>query len=282
MKAVGTRTAAAAALMLALPGHLACAEVEFPSGIQDFEAMLVGDPIETIGWEVVNTPPESDFTIVAADDYDGMQQPRGISTRWLRIVDNDDGAVQNRFYSPPILASAVQSYQWTYYVNLETAPPGDGAVKPKFTIQHLDGASFANAFGVEFTSTGANLIVLGIGGTPATKPLYPLSSPTGLNDWVKITFRVNFQFNTVSASANDGSFVSLPISLPGTADPKTFRLCFRGEGAGNKMTLLLDDASVVVGTGVPTVSQWGMLAMLLVVLSLGSIGLFRATGKVAA
>lgn len=281
MKAVSLRAVAAAAVVLNLPTLTVWAEVEFPSGIQDFEAMAVDDSIETIGWEIVNNPPESDFSILAADDFDGMSQPRGSSTRWVRISDNDGGAVQNRFYSPAIFAPAVESYQWTYHVNLETVPPGDGAVKPKFTIQHIDGVAFANAWGVEFTSSGANLIVLGIGGMAAATPLFPLASPTGLNEWVKITLRVNFGANTVSASANDGPFVSLPINLPVTADPKIFRLCYRGEGAGNTMTMLLDDPSVVVATGVPTVSQWGVLAMLLAVLSLGSIALLRNRGTVA-
>jgi hypothetical protein len=198
--------------------------------------------------------------------------PRDGSFRWLRATDND-GTNSNRFYSPTVLATAdFDQYEWTLYVNLETTPPVAPAVRPKFTIQHLNGASFGNAWGIEFTNTQANLIVINpVGGPTASTMLYSLADPTGVGDWVKLKIIADFRSDRVAASFNDGTSVSLPMSLVGTADQRTFRLCYRGEGAGNVMTLLLDDPSVLVIPPIPAVSTWGMVVLGLLVLSAGTV-----------
>jgi len=238
---------AAAFLIVAGFASTARADVEHPFGTQTFESMDVGDDINTlVPWFSVNTPPESPFTVVAADDVLGTPTTRDGSTRWLRVTDQDAGNVQNRFYSGAVISPAVANYTWVFYVNLEMTPPGGTDTKPKLVIQH-NNSPFANAWGIEFTSTGANLIVLGIGGAPASTPLYPLASPTGVGDWVKLLLYVDFDNNMVSASANGGPSVSLPINLAATADKKVHRFCFRGEGTGNASKLLVDDVSVVVG-----------------------------------
>lgn len=240
------------------------AEVAYPSGTQDFESMAVGDSVDSLGWIIVNgSAPPTNFQIRAADDVLGVTGPRDGSTRWLRAVDTDGGPVQNRFYSPTIQTPQVLSYVWTYYVNLEATPPGGADTKPKIVVQHLNGA-FANAWGIEFTDTGANLIVTGIGGPAASTPLYPLAAPTGVGDWVKIQLAVDFDSNQVLASANGGPLASLPISL--TGDKTTFRFCYRGEGPGNVATMLIDDVSLRVQEPVPATTGWGMavLASLLV------------------
>ena len=277
MHASSIRAGTVAGVFVALGVGAAQAEIDYPQGFQDFEAMAVDDSVMSIGWEVVNTSsPTSLFTIEAADDVLGSQTPRGTSTRWLRITDTDSSNVQNRFYSPAVIGDTT-TYKWTYYVNLETTPPGGADTKPKFTIQHFDNGTslFGNAWGVEFTSMGANLIVLGIGGTAASMPLYSLASPTGIGDWVKISLRVDFASGIVSAQANDGTPVSLPINLSVNAERGTFRLCYRGEGNGNAMTMLLDDPSVWVAPGVPTVSEWGAVALGLLVLTAGTVMLIQ-------
>ncbi len=264
-----------------LGGFAAKGEVGFPAGDQNFEAMAVGADLTALGdWVFVNTStPSSLYTVVAADDVLGSPTTRGGSTRWLRVTDQDAADVQNRFYSTVVIAPEVHSYTWTYFVNLETTPPAAGT-KPKFSIQHNNNpGGFANAWGVEFTSTGANLIVFGIGGTAASTPLYPMTSPTGVGDWVKIELTVDFDTNKVSASVNDQSPVSLPINLVGTADKKTLRFCFRGEGTGNSGTLLLDDLSVYFVPPVPAVGEWGMVVMSLLVLSAGAVVLMRFRGQ---
>ena len=116
------------------------ADVQFPVGVQDFEAMPLGAGIDTlVPWFNVNTslPPEL-FTVVASNDVLGNVTPRGASTRWLRVTDSDAGNVQNRFYSGNVVAPDTRDYIWTFFVNLESTPPSGSATKPKLTIQHLD------------------------------------------------------------------------------------------------------------------------------------------------
>ncbi len=251
------------------------AEVEFPSGIQDYESMTLGASVATItDWVFVNAS-GANFTVVAANDVLTNVIPRGSSMQWLRITDVDDvEPLDNRFYSPNVVADPYTTYRWTYYANLENTPPSTGS-KPRFTVQHLGNTGFANAWGIEFTSTGANLIVTGIGGTAASTPLYSLASPTGIGDWVKLVLQVRFDNNTVSASVNDAPSVSLPINLVGTANKNIFRFCYRGEGAGNKVTMLLDDVSVVVIPPIPAVSEWGLVVMGLLVVTAGLVTLHR-------
>lgn len=238
------------------------AAIEFPAGVEDFESFALGTAAGTIpDWVVVNdTPATATFTVV--NDVNGSVTPRGSSTKWLRINDTEAGNVQNRFYGTPVIADANPSvYGYSFYVNHEIAPPGGAGTKPKLTVQHVDTAGFANAWGIEFSSTGASLIVLGIGGTAASVPLYSLASPTGIGDWIRIELRVNFQTNQVSARANSGPTVSLPINLSATADKKVQRFCYRGEGTNNTNRMLVDDIEVFVAPPVPAVSTWGILAI---------------------
>jgi len=279
------------------------AEVGYPQGIQDFEALTVGQDLATAlpSWVIVNTSaPLSNHTIVVSNEVMGDCRRRCDSTQWLRSTDIDGGNVQNRFYSPPIVKQGENLYRWTFYVNLENTPPGGASTKPKFTIQHRDGASvFQNAWGIEFTDTGANLRVLGvapgIGGVDASMPLYPISGATGVGAWVKLDLVVDFGGNTVSGSANNGTPVSLPINLNGNEDQ--FRFCYRGEGTGNIQTLLLDDVSVCVGPSCPaspacttprqcpTVSAAGMVAIAGLMMVAGGAAMSRrnrfALGRIA-
>jgi len=261
-------------LAAGIMGSAALAQIQYPSGTESFESMNIGDDVFSLGWPVVNdSPVPTDFTVRAVQT---PTPPLGInSTRALRVLDVDGGNVQNRFYSPFVVAPSEQNYVWTFYVRLQATPPGGGASKPRFTIQH-DNGGFANAWGIEFRDTGAHLIVTGIGGTAASTPLYPLASPTGLNQWVRIDLSVNFTSNTVNALVNGSSPASLPINL--TGDKKVFRFCYRGEGTGNVADMLLDDVSVLVGaTGaVPAASTWGLIVTALLLLAVGTAAFHRS------
>ena len=219
-------------------------QLQFPGGVQDFETMSLGDDVTAItGWPVVHTGDGPGlFTIKAVDDVMGVRAPRGSSTQWLRIRDQESADVQNRFYGPQISASHDVNYTWTFYINLEQTPPAGDASKPRFTIQHRD-QSFINAWGIELAATGASLVVTADGGAEASVLLYELTADTAVNQWVKLTLSVDFDNKTVAASANDGNSVSLPIDLPAAAQRK-FRFCYRGEGSGNVASLLLDDVAV--------------------------------------
>ncbi len=272
-------------ITLAALGALAAslrAEVEYPQGVQDFEAFAPGTDLATAlpNWVIVNDS-GANFTMVVEDDVMGVVEPRCRSTQWLRSTDMDGANVQNRYYSPQIVAQGETTYRWTWHVNLETTPPGGaGDVKPKLTIQHRDPANaFMNAWGIDFTATGANLIVLGIGGPAASAPLYPLSGATAVGEWVKIDLIVDFVGNTVSASVNNGTSVSLPINLNGNQNQ--FRFCYRGEGTGNVQTMNVDDVEVCVGPNCPQVILCpaagvpGIVAMASLILAAGTLAVRR-------
>ncbi|TVQ31525.1 MAG: hypothetical protein EA376_09315 [Phycisphaeraceae bacterium] len=229
--------------------------LEYPGGLQDFESVPLGQEVEAIdGWFIVNSSDPGRFSVRVVNDAQGVVGPRpgSTSTRWLRIRDRDPGDVQNRFYSLPIVAPAEEDYTWTFYVNLETTPPGGSAVKPRLTIQHVGDSGFTNAWGVEFDDAGANLVVTGIGGPDASTSLYPLSGATAIGQWVRIELALSFGAMEVSASVNGDSPVSLPIDPDPDFGPTLLRFCYRGEGMGNEMVMLLDDVSIEFnGAGAP-------------------------------
>lgn len=219
----------------------------FPFSEQGFEGVLLGDEVFAVqGWSKIDESASGVFTVRVVNDVAGRRGdvgPDEDSTRWLRIRDQEAGDLQNRFYSSTVVSPEETNYAWVFDVNLEDTPPGGSDVKPRFTVQHLDG-SFADAWGIEFSSAGADLVVTGTGGTPAATPLYPLSSPTGVGDWVRIKIAVDFQAGVVRGSVNGVEAGSLPIDLSQTADPTQLRFCYRGEGAGNVATMLLDRLAV--------------------------------------
>lgn len=228
-----------------------------PGGLDDFESLLLGDTVEgMINYAFVNTSTTTGiYTVRTVNDVLGVVGPRpgSTSTQWLRIRDQDSGNLQNRWYTQPLSTGGDFDYTWTFFINIEETPPSGAAGKPRLVVQHLDG-SFQNAWGVEFANTGASLVVTGIGGTAASTPLYALSGPTAIGQWVRLDLSVDFTGNTVSAAFNSGTPVSLPINLSGTADKSQFRFCYRGEGTGNINTMLIDDISVavtVVGAPLP-------------------------------
>lgn len=214
------------------------AQVAFPEGTQDWESMNVGESIFILDWVIVNgSVPAGQFTIVAADDP--FPPPGLASSRWVRVTDIDGGDVQNRFYSPPVVAPTTLPYHWTFHVLLEATPPGGGSAKPRFTIQHFDGNGFSNAWGIEISDASTDLVVTGVGGTGASAAL---GGPLPLNTWVRLDLSVDFVQGTVSGSIDGGSSVSLPIAL--NADATALRFCYRGEGTGNVVNMLVDDVRV--------------------------------------
>ncbi|MEM7166909.1 MAG: hypothetical protein AAF581_15705 [Planctomycetota bacterium] len=213
------------------------APTDFPTFAEDFETLAQGDSIALLGWPIVsNSINQADFTVTATDQ---LAPPPGTnSTRWIRIVDVDGSNAQNRFYSPTINSPAAISYTWRFLVNLETTPPSGNATKPRYTIQHSDNG-FANAWGFELTDTGVNLIVTGIGGAPAS---VSISGPLTLGEWTELRLRADFQTQTVTGWVGAAPGAALPIALTGS--PEIFRLCYRGEGAGNVLTSQLDNVQV--------------------------------------
>lgn len=215
----------------------------WPGATEDFEGMSLGDTAAALtGWVVVDSSLPGVFTIrSAADTYGGGGTAPSGSARWLRINDSDGGNVQNRFYSPTVVAPAAPvSYAWTWYVNLEEPLAAGAANYPRMVIQHIDGG-FVNAWGVEFTDSAINLVVIAPAGaaTPSTTP----AEVALTNQWVKLTLTVNFATAQVALSVNNQVPVTAAIAPGATLDRSQFRFCFRGEGTDNSCKLLLDDVS---------------------------------------
>ncbi|MEM1088851.1 MAG: hypothetical protein AAGI67_00600 [Pseudomonadota bacterium] len=219
----------------------------FPAGVQDFESLLLGDTVSVIqNWPVVDSSPTGAFTIRTVSDVLGTTTPRSMdSSQWLRIHDADPGDVQNRFYGPTIEAVVESNYEWRFFNAVEAPPPASGDNYPRYTIQHIDGG-FANTWGIEYRNDGVYLVVIGSGGTPASTLIQASTYPDDLGVWQEVSLMVDFGMDTVSASIDGQTPVSLPINLAATADATRFRFCYRGEGVGNVGTFLLDDVSVAV------------------------------------
>lgn len=261
------RIRAAFCAALAMPAVSAFAvpnQIAWPAGTQNFEDMALGDSATTIdNWVVVNTSAnQPDFTIVATDNVNGgasVGHAPG-STKWLRVADVDAANIQNRFYGAFVNAPAVPGeYTWTFWVNLETAAPSSGGnTLPKIVIQHNVSATPTNVWGIQFDDTAASLAVLNAAaGTVASTPFYTIAGGTGVGSWVRIDLTADFVGGTVSAAANSGTPVSLPIAPTGALDPTTFRFCYRGEGTGNAARILVDDVSFSGQFATSGVDGWG-------------------------
>ena len=210
-------------------------------GVQTFEDVSLGDTVEAISeWFIVDSSDAGRFTVRSVHDVNGSITPRGSSTRWLRIRDQDATDVQNRFYSATVtVPGAPPVYTWSFFLNIEEVPPAPGAGSlPRLLIQHDNGGgTFVNTWGIELSSAGGSLIGPGLSGLS----LFPLSGSTGLLNWIRVDFTVDLNASTISASVNGTAVVTdAAISIPDVSS-NDFRFCYRGEGTGNIASILLDD-----------------------------------------
>ena len=211
-----------------------------PSGFANFENAELGDTWEAfIDWPFVDGGTVAgDFDVRVIGDVDGSTTnvPVAGSTQWMRVRDQDAVAA-NRFYTEFLNSGGPQSYELRCFVNPLELPPASAASKPRLTVQHRrTDNSIATMWGVELDATGASLVVLSAGGTPSTTPIGSL--PSGV--WTEFVLAIDFDDLTATATVGANS-VSAPILPEATVDPAQPRFCYRGEGAGNVATLLLDE-----------------------------------------
>lgn len=272
LRVVAAGTTTLIVMTLAEP---ASAQIQAPAGIETFEGMSLGQTVHGFsGWSMVPNGPG--MTVTAVDTPPAP--PVGGLARWLRILDTDAVGADGRFYSSNVVQSGVRSYTWHFLVNSQTTPPGGASAKPRYTIQH-DGdlgapIAFANAWGIEFTSTGLNLVVTGIGGVTDSVAIPGISFPADVGNWMTLSITADFDSDTVSGAVNSGTSVSLPINLVG--DESIFRFCYRGEGTGNVSDMLLDNVSVLTEQSVvPGATTWAVVATTGLVVTGATVGLRR-------
>jgi hypothetical protein len=215
------------------------------SGMEDFEDVLLGDEVTALaGWSVGNTSRTAGvFTARVVSDAAGVVAPRGISTRWLRIRDQETADERNDFYTPAIDPPGdIAGYSWTFWINIEETP-GPGPQYPRFMIQHGNDG-FENAWGVELRPDDVCLVVTDFGGVPSTECALGRLAPLG--DWLMVAIDVDFDLGVVGLSIDDESVAVLPIELRRTAPEGGFRFSYQGSGVGNTGTTLLDDITVRV------------------------------------
>jgi hypothetical protein len=214
------------------------------SGTEDFEDVLLGDEVNAIsGWSIENASrTRGIYTGRVVSDVMGAVAPRGLSTRWLRIRDQNDADVRNDFVSPAIdlPPGDIVGYSWTFWMNLEEAP-GAGPDYPRFMIQHEDNG-FENAWGVELRPDNVCLVVTDFGGDQAAECSLGLPAPLG--EWSKLTINVDFDLGLADLSFDDEPVAVLPIELDANAHETVFRFSYQGSGVGNTGTTLLDDVTV--------------------------------------
>jgi hypothetical protein len=136
-------------------------------------------------------------------------------------------------------------------------PPTIGTSTPLLIAQHLNGAAYANVGGLEITSTGVNIIILGAGdaaavgkaGASVRTPLYSYGDAGGfaMGTWVPCQFEIDFSTNQIKgrATGTDGITVKTAtvsgLALQGATTKNNFRLCIRNNGTGNTSTIHYDN-----------------------------------------
>jgi hypothetical protein len=229
-----------------------------PVGSEGLEAVPLGDTsLSLVGWVTVDTGTVGgDFDVRVIGDVQGAPSPAPVpgSSRWLRVRDQDGAAVQNRAYSNFLnTGGVVLPYEMAFHVNPLELPPASAGTRPRIVVQHTVSGVPTNAFGVEFDAAGADLVVLASAGPAALLPIAPLP----LGGWSRVVLRVDFAAGTVSASVGGSPEVVAPIALAAGFDAGNLRYCYRGEGAGNVATMLLDEIAFTFGEPAQEVVRLG-------------------------
>lgn len=244
-------------------------QLAWPSGAESFENALVGGSVNSVfaGWVIATG--SANYTAVVSQSPAGHPGQAAGSTRWLTVTDND-GAGSNRVYTPGIVLSSgtVGSYTFTLKADVQSLAAGPSNL---IISQHFDG-TYKNVGGLEITSTGVNVIVMGsdfdsgIGtaGTTTRATLYNFADAGGfgLNNWVTLSYTLDFQAGTVSGSAtgsNGSTNVTQSVSglaLQGAATANDFRLCIRNNQAGTTSLVSYDNVNFAGTVFASNVDSW--------------------------
>ena len=215
-------------------------KLRFPYGRQTFEKrenLPTGGSVAAIpGWQAIGAGAVN-TTIVETTAFTQPGQPK----RWLAVDDNG-GTVSEGFITSVLTAPEPWSYSWTFTLRVVTAPGAGDA--PVLAIQHKNGSTFADSWGVRVTSSGAELFTAANWGTPGTEPIFTYAGATNIGEWIQVRVVANLGKNTLTAFVNGVESGMLRTRPQASVDVTNLRLSYHGSGSGNVSAIQLDDVGV--------------------------------------
>lgn len=224
-------------------------KLRFPYGVQSFEGrefLKVGSPVTTIpGWQVAGT--SGMVSAVIAENL-GQARPGTKSKNWLAIDDLGAG-LSDGVVTPVLQAPAPWNYSWTFGLQVVSAPT-PGSDMPVLAIQHHQGSTFADAWGVRITSSGAELFMTSAWGVESTASLFTFSGPTDIGQWIDLRVVASLSTQKLTAFVDGTEVAKLRIRPSEQTDVTRLRFSYHGDGAGNNASILLDDVGVAFTSSV--------------------------------
>jgi len=247
----------------------------WPAGIEHFENAVIGANVFDAFAQWIPANPNGSYTIVVGDTPAGLTGQVPSSTRWMTVTDTDTAA-SNRIYGPTVTnpgPTGVGTGQYSWFMNVESFV-GTGGVR--VVTQHNSGSGYQNVAGLEITSTGVSVIIMGndlagIGtaGPSLRTPLYLFADSGGFSstDWVGVNYTIDYDANEVRAEAlgSDGStnptatLTGLDIQTATTPNLNEFRWCVRNNDNTVTSTIHYDVVTFSGTNAAPTAaSNWTM------------------------
>jgi hypothetical protein len=218
-------------------------QLRFPNGIQGFEALPLGSPVETIaGWRLRTLAPHL-YSARVVDDVLGVQGGGG---RWLRVADTSASEWRAGLRTNAVQPPDERNYAWTMRLAIEELA-GAGPSRPTLMSQHLGQDGYRDVFGAELAADGLYLVVRAHGGDPRRARLCTWDGATAFGQWIELELAVDFDGGFVTGRVNDDAPVRLPLALERGTLAGDFMLVHHGEGLGNAATFLLDDLGIAFG-----------------------------------
>jgi hypothetical protein len=212
----------------------------FPYGIQNFERMKAGTGVEAIpGWQMIG----SNATIAVAQETTGVPRQGTLSKRWMCVQDNGSVAGEG-FFTAPIVSPDPWDYAWTFDLRVGQ-PPAGSSDWPVIAVQHDTNLGYQDAWGIELTSSGANLFLTSIWGVPDSQPI-----PLPYGQWTRVRVVASLETNRLEAFVDGVSVMRLGMLPRAGTSVERQRLAYHGQGAGNSAVVDLDDVGVAFLSGV--------------------------------
>ncbi|HEX6882520.1 MAG TPA: hypothetical protein VF530_04005 [Planctomycetota bacterium] len=220
-------------------------KIEFPYGMQTFgprEGIKLNEDVTRLpGWVIEGAPGKVSARI--AETPPAFVVPGTRPARWLDL--HDQGlAFGEALHTPTVEAPAPWTYAWMLRLRIETAP-AVGSDLPVFAVQHAAAGVLQDAWGVRLGTNSASLFMTEIWGEePVELPLFDYAGATALGEWIDLRIVADLTRRTLTAFVNGAETAETRTRPHAATDVTTLRLSYHGTGAGNLVTLQLDEVGV--------------------------------------